>query len=190
MTIRSSSIFEIFNHHDAILGLANNRAKIKPESLSWNKFTKFWNNHAAEDGPRFVTWDTKTGVYIYPLEIVTLVDFNLTHRAPSPKVISDLTPIPKVDTDASKLKGVLLNVSSVSRTNSVASTTTTTTSATASESGISALDLWKQNKKRPVTTSPVDVVSPSSSADVTMSDPVDANKPSALAAGQKSASGA
>ena len=32
---RPTSIFEIFQHHDAILGLANDRAKIKPEPLSW-----------------------------------------------------------------------------------------------------------------------------------------------------------
>jgi hypothetical protein len=34
-TIPSPSISEIFQHHDAILGLANDRAEIEPESLSW-----------------------------------------------------------------------------------------------------------------------------------------------------------
>ena len=120
LTIRSSTIFEIFDHHAAILKLPHISVELKPEPLSWAELTNFWNTHAAEDGPRFVTWDAELGYYLHPLEIVTLADFNITCR-PAPKVVSDITTVPKADADTYKLKRVISNVPGVSRVNSFAS---------------------------------------------------------------------
>jgi hypothetical protein len=125
VTTRLSTIFEIFDHHDAILNLPH--VELKPEPFSWANFTKVWNAHAAEDSPRFVTWDTRTGGYLYPLILVTLADFNITCRAP--KVI---TTVPNVNADTSILKRVMFNIYGGSKASSVASTTTTTTIATVS----------------------------------------------------------
>lgn len=71
ITIRSPSIYEIFDHHEATLALTNDHAELKPENLSWDEFTKFWNAHAAEHGPRFITWDAELRCYIHPLVLVT-----------------------------------------------------------------------------------------------------------------------
>jgi hypothetical protein len=117
MTIRFPLILEIFDHHDAVLELTHVSVQLKPEPLSWDEFTKIWNAHAAENDPRFVTWDFELGIYIHPLVIVTLDDLNLTSR--SQKVISD----------ASTLKRVVSNVSAKSKASSATTITTTTTSS-------------------------------------------------------------
>jgi len=101
------------------LKLTNDRAEIKPEPLSWDKF-------AAENGPPFVTWDAELGFYLHPLDIVTLANLNLAHR------------VPKVAPHASKLARVISNASGNSKASSVA---TTTTAASTTSSGASTLDL-------------------------------------------------
>jgi hypothetical protein len=122
MTIRFPSIFEIFDHHDAVLELTHVSVQLKPEPLSWDEFTKIWNAHAAENDPRFVTWDFELAIYVHPLIIVTLDDLNLTPR--SPNVISD----------ASTLKRVVSNVSVKYKASSATTTTTTTTTTSFSTS--------------------------------------------------------
>ena len=63
-TIGTSSIFELVDYHDAILKLKDTSKELQPEPLAWDKFVRFWNCHAADDGPRFVTWDVEAGLYI------------------------------------------------------------------------------------------------------------------------------
>ena len=113
------------------------------------------------------------GLYIHPLVLVTPNDLNLTRRAS------------QVVSNPSNLARVISNTSGISGANLVASTTTTT--ATASESGISTLDTREQDKKSPATTSPIDIISPPSFAEVAMSNPINANKPSVSSPSQKSA---
>jgi len=120
MAIQFPSIFEIFDHHDAVLELTHVSVQLKPEPLSWDEFTKIWNAHATENNPRFVTWDSELGLYINPLIIVSLDDLNLTPR--SPKVLSD----------ASTLTRVISNVSAKSNVSSATTTTTTDTSCSTS----------------------------------------------------------
>jgi len=97
-TITAASIFEFFDYHDAILKLQDMSKELQPEPFAWDKFTAFWNCHAAEDGPRFVTWDVETSLYLRPLRVVTLADFGLMRRIP--KIASATANPPHVKVNA------------------------------------------------------------------------------------------
>jgi len=77
-TITAAAIFELFDYHDTIVKLKDATKELRPEPFAWEKFTNYWNHHAGADGPRFMTWDVTTGLYIQPLHIVTLADFGLS----------------------------------------------------------------------------------------------------------------
>jgi hypothetical protein len=139
LTITAGAIFEIFNHHDAILKLEKKTEELKPEPLAWDRFTRFWNAHAG-DGPRFVTWNSGDGFYSYPTtKLVTLADLNLTRRIP--KIVLDVTKVPKDDTTTSAPSRNVSTTSKVVHPHKVAtpSSTTTTTSSTATASGPASL---------------------------------------------------
>jgi hypothetical protein len=117
-TITTAAIFELFDYHDAILKLKDATKELQPEPFAWDKFTKFWNFHATEDGPRFVTWEVDTGLYLQPLKVVTLTDFGLSRRIP--KVDPGAAKPPKVEVKPSQDTHLPSSVSSttVSSSNS------------------------------------------------------------------------
>jgi len=92
-TITAAAIFELFDYHDAILQLKDTSKELQPEPFAWDKFTAFWNCHAADDGPRFVTWDVETSLYLRPLRVVTLADFGLSRRIPKIEPVTAKPPI-------------------------------------------------------------------------------------------------
>jgi len=116
MTVKVGTLFEIFEHQDAIQRLEKTTIELKPEPLAWDKFTKFWNAHALEDGPRFVTWNSELGLYLFPNKVVSLADFNISRRIP--KITSDVTKVPSNDTRASRVPS---HVATPSLTSSIAS---------------------------------------------------------------------
>ena len=137
-TISTASIFELFDYHDAILQLQDTSKELQPEPFAWDKFTAFWNCHAADDGPRFVTWDVETRLYLRPLRVVTLVDFGLMRRIP--KIASDIAKPPHVEVNAAPTTSVPSNASKVSHSHSVAATSTSTTTTTTSSGSASIID--------------------------------------------------
>ena len=136
MTIKVGTIFEIFEYHDAIQQLEKSTIKLQPELLAWDKFTKFWNTHALEDGPCFITWDAELGLYLLPRKVVSLTDLNLSRHIP--KISSDLTKVLSNNIHTSR---VLSHLSHLSVAPSVAATTPTNASAPASLISLLPADL-------------------------------------------------
>ena len=124
LTIGIGAIFELLDHQAAIMKLAPTASELLPEPFTWRSFVKFWNYHAAEDGPRFTTWDDKTQLYFHPLRIVTPADFGITRRIP--KIDSALAKPPNVDAKASQLQPT---PSPMYRPTPAATTTTNTSTA-------------------------------------------------------------
>ena len=105
-TIPSPSIFEIFQHHDAILGLAScerpcqdqaRAPKLAPGTSSRNfgmptllKMTL---------ASRFITWDSEV-IYISP-PFVSLSTISTSHRLRAPEVTSDAATLKGVDSTSS-----------------------------------------------------------------------------------------
>jgi len=141
MTVKVGTIFEIFEYHDAILKLENLTTELKPEPLAWEKFTNFWNFHAPEDGPRFVTWDITLGMYLFPTNVVSLADFNLSRRIP--KITLDVPKVPSNDTRASRVPS---HVSTPSVTPSVAASPSQGISKTGSQDRIRPNDQFETDK--------------------------------------------
>jgi hypothetical protein len=129
-TIGTAAIFELVDYHDALLKLEVMNKELQPEPFAWDKFARFWNCHATEDGPRFMMWDAEAGLYIRPLQVVTLADFGLMRRIP--KVTSTIAKPSNVEEEASRVIRIPSNASKSAHSPSVVTTSTPTPSITTS----------------------------------------------------------